>query len=101
MKMPRSVVLGRQSVCRTCPTPCNPSERPDPTAPESRCPLPAPRWRSWEEIRPRRGLGDAVAVVAQPIARAVDAVLGTDLENCGGCRRRRAALNALGKRDMR
>lgn len=47
--------------------------------------------------RPRAktiGLGDAVAAVAQPIARAADAVLGTDITHCGGCASRRAALNA-------
>jgi hypothetical protein len=42
-----------------------------------------------------RGLGDLVALVAEPIARASDAVLGTHLVGCGGCAQRRAALNAL------
>lgn len=42
-----------------------------------------------------RGLGDAVALVADPIARLSDAVLGTKLVGCGGCAQRRAALNAL------
>lgn len=45
-----------------------------------------------------RGLGDLVAVVAQPIARALDRALGTDIEHCGGCAKRRAALNALTRR---
>ena len=47
--------------------------------------------------RPRAktiGLGDAVAVVAQPIARAADAVLGTHVAECGGCARRRDGLNS-------
>lgn len=39
------------------------------------------------------GLGDAVAIVAQPIARAIDRVAGTKIEGCGGCNRRRDALN--------
>lgn len=39
------------------------------------------------------GLGDVVAMVAQPIARALDAALGTDMENCGGCGKRKAWLN--------
>lgn len=43
-------------------------------------------------------LGDAVAVVAQPIARAIDAVAGTDIQNCGGCKKRQDALNELGQR---
>lgn len=32
-----------------------------------------------------RGAGDAVALVAKPIARAVDAIAGTDLTNCPPC----------------
>jgi hypothetical protein len=30
----------------------------------------------------RMGLGDLVAKVAQPVARMIDAVAGTDLANC-------------------
>ncbi len=40
------------------------------------------------------GLGDAVAVVAQPIAKTVDAVFKTNLAGCGGCKKRQADLNA-------
>ena len=39
------------------------------------------------------GLGDAVAVVAKPIARVIDRAVGTDLEHCEGCAKRQAALN--------
>lgn len=39
------------------------------------------------------GLGDVVESIAHPIARALDAVLGTGLVNCGGCQDRKAALN--------
>ena len=42
-----------------------------------------------------RGLGDAVAVVAQPIARAIDRALGTNVAGCGGCKARQAALNKV------
>lgn len=41
------------------------------------------------------GLGDAVARVAQPIARALDAVLGTKITGCGGCAERQRKLNEL------
>lgn len=41
------------------------------------------------------GLGDAVASVAQPIAKAIDAIAGTDIQNCGGCAKRKAYLNSL------
>jgi hypothetical protein len=39
------------------------------------------------------GLGDLVHKVANPIAKSIDGVLGTDIEHCGGCAARRAALN--------
>ena len=39
------------------------------------------------------GLGDAVASVAQPIARTLDALLGTDIAHCSGCTQRRETLN--------
>ena len=41
------------------------------------------------------GLGDMVHKIAQPIARTIDGALGTDLQNCGGCKNRRAALNRM------
>ena len=40
-----------------------------------------------------RGLGDVLAAVAQPVAKAIDAVAGTQIQTCGGCAKRRAALN--------
>lgn len=45
--------------------------------------------------KPMRGLGDAVAVVAQPIARTIDRVVGTHIEGCGGCKKRQEKLNKL------
>jgi hypothetical protein len=48
------------------------------------------------EARPCcKGLGDAVAIVAQPIARMIDKVAGTDIQHCGGCQRRRNKLNEM------
>jgi hypothetical protein len=47
--------------------------------------------------RPKRqmeGLGDAIALVAQPIAKAIDSVAGTNLQNCGGCAQRKGWINA-------
>jgi hypothetical protein len=41
------------------------------------------------------GLGDAVAVVAQPIARMSDALLGTKLVGCTSCAERQARWNAV------
>jgi len=39
------------------------------------------------------GAGDLVAIIAQPIARAIDAATGTNLASCRGCAARREALN--------
>jgi len=44
-----------------------------------------------------KGLGDMVASIAQPIARAIDRVAGTNVQGCGGCKRRQEALNAMTK----
>lgn len=46
-----------------------------------------------DELRKIQGAGDLVAIVAQPIARAADAIFGTELANCSGCKRRQDALN--------
>lgn len=39
------------------------------------------------------GLGTRIASVLKPVARAIDGVLGTDLEHCGGCNQREEWLN--------
>ena len=40
-----------------------------------------------------RGLGDLVHTVAQPIAWAIDKILGTNVQGCWSCSGRRQALN--------
>ncbi len=40
-------------------------------------------------------LGDAVATFAQPIARGVDAVFGTDIQHCAGCAGRQQRFNQI------
>lgn len=39
------------------------------------------------------GAGDAFALIAQPFAKAIDSVAGTDLANCTPCAKRRVAWN--------
>jgi hypothetical protein len=46
-------------------------------------------------IRNKKGLGDVVASVAQPIAGAIDKALGTNIKGCGACAKRREALNNM------
>ena len=43
----------------------------------------------------KTGLGDAIEKIAQPIASVLDATLGTDIKNCGGCKKRKEALNKM------
>jgi hypothetical protein len=50
------------------------------------------KYRLAESIRTRQ-YGDAVEIVAKPIARAVDKVIGTNLVNCGACAKRRERWN--------
>jgi hypothetical protein len=45
--------------------------------------------------RKYRGLGDVIEQVAKPIARAIDRVAGTSLQNCAGCAKRRDFLNQI------
>lgn len=39
------------------------------------------------------GLGDVVEKIAQPIAGSIDKIFGTNVKNCGGCRKRKKSLN--------
>ena len=80
----------RVHACATCPTPC--AAWLDGLlvldSPTAVCPLVPSRWSG------PVGLGDVVAAVSQPFARAIDTVAGTDLAGCLGCRQRHGELNA-------
>jgi hypothetical protein len=41
------------------------------------------------------GLGDFVYVFANPIAKTIDAVAGTQIQGCSACAQRRAKLNEI------
>lgn len=47
----------------------------------------------WRRPRKLRGAGDLVALVAQPIAKAIDAVAKTNVSGCNACQKRREAMN--------
>lgn len=98
-QIPKGPFLVRRSLCANCPTPCaaqgNAALYGDPCF---ACPLPQRRFGTYGQCKPTtraRGLGDLVAAVAQPIAKAIDAMAGTDIKNCGGCAKRRDVLNRL------
>jgi len=40
-----------------------------------------------------KGLGDLVETIAQPIAKAIDKVAGTKIQQCGACKKRKEYLN--------
>lgn len=42
-----------------------------------------------------KGLGDIVHSIAQPIAKTIDMTFGTNIQGCGGCKRRRKKLNEM------
>lgn len=95
--IPAGVITVRRDICAACPTPCGLAL--DLAAPCSRCPLPRKRWGTWGACKDdaaatppppakMRGLGDLIAVVANPIARAIR----LDKSKCG-CSRRQDALN--------
>lgn len=46
-----------------------------------------------EKQKKINGLGDAVHKIAQPIAKTIDKIFGTNIKECGGCKRRRNLLN--------
>ena len=97
--LPRGIRHGREVMCLECPTPCarqlDETHHADPCAV---CPLVKPRWLALTacgEINPSnaapnrlRGLGDVVALVADPIAKAI----GFDKAKCG-CAKRQEMLN--------
>lgn len=92
--MSPGVAIVRADICRDCPTPC--ARRLDTEAHRDPCAACGiGRWGKHDcgsmAPAPRlRGLGDAVAIVADPIAR----VLRLDPAKCG-CAKRREKLNRL------
>jgi hypothetical protein len=40
------------------------------------------------------GIGDVVHKIAQPIARVIDKIAGTNIQGCGACQKRKEYLNS-------
>lgn len=97
--MPWGVIEVRRELCETCPTPCqNQKALEFYGRAVNVCPLSPPRWNHYgrkNRLPVKRGLGDVVASFAQPIAKAIDSVAGTNIQQCGGCKKRQEALNKL------
>lgn len=83
-----STIFQRSPICKACPTPCaGQRDLSFRMSLKSVCPL-----GSWPALM---GLGDAVAIVAQPVAHTIDKVLGTDVANCAGCGERQDTWNKV------
>jgi hypothetical protein len=84
----------RRDICEDCKRSCGVRATISHAAPCAACP--ARVWHAMgrcEEASDVSGLGDVVAYVAQPIARAIDRVLKTNVAGCGGCKARQTWLN--------
>lgn len=65
--------------------------------PGTKCPLPGEesKWGAvplLESLQTRQ-MGDAVKTALAPVVALSDSLLGTDLQNCGGCEQRRVDWN--------
>jgi hypothetical protein len=92
--IPSAVVSVRVDLCRKCSTPCAERDSIQHNDPCASCPITPGRWGQYGRCT-TYGLGDLVAAVAQPIAHGIDSVAGTRVAECGGCKRRREALNQI------
>lgn len=88
--MPPEVISIRHDLCK-----CEGVNHDDPCA---GCPIGHfGAYMICPEGETRPGLGDRVASIAQPIAKGIDAILGTNIANCGGCAKRKNLLNSLSR----
>lgn len=123
MNVPNNILTYRKEQCRICPSPCEFQSNVEWLS-EGANGCPKGRFMVWEsfkrvpvvapvitqevaiqeptntteeaQIKARVfGLGDVVAAVAEPIAKASDAVFKTKLKGCSSCRKRREMLNTL------
>jgi hypothetical protein len=123
MKTPSQILSYRKEQCRLCPNPCEHQSNVEWLSEGSNgCPI--NRFMVWESFKrvsvapvvqqepiapvsvdqdglvevstkTSFGLGDMVAAIAEPIAKASDAVFKTKLKGCSACRKRREMLNTL------
>lgn len=49
--------------------------------------------RKKKNLNNPEGLGDRVEKIAQPIAKIIDKIAGTNIQGCGGCQKRKEYLN--------
>ena len=96
MEAPHHIANYRREQCKLCPSPC-PYQNDLAFQNEGDNQCPQGRWIAFKTFvrQKMRGAGDAVAVVAQPIAGLIDKMFKTKVKSCGGCAKRREMLNQL------
>lgn len=124
MNVPNNILSYRKEQCRICPSPCEFQSNVEWLS-EGSNGCPKGRFMVWESFKrvipvpapapiesvfveqsaevtnqePAKakvfGLGDVVAAIAEPIAKASDTVFRTKLKGCSACRKRREMLNTL------
>jgi len=124
MNVPTNILSYRKEQCRICPNPCEFHSNVEWLS-EGANGCPKGRfmiWESFKRVTPAPapapiepiavdesvevasqaptgskvfGLGDVVADIAEPIAKASDTVFKTKLRGCSACRKRREMLNTL------
>lgn len=83
--IPPGVIEIRQSLCQKCARKAH-----DPCASCKHG-----HWGRYEQTGcEKSGRGKRIARVAKPIARGLDAVLGTQISKCGGCKQMEQDLDA-------
>lgn len=89
---PQSVIELQQSICRSAK--CDQLEKLNFVDECASCPN-----GHWGRYRATGcdglRLGDKVESIAQPIAKGLDKLLGTNIADCGGCQKRKEKLNKI------
>lgn len=96
MRAPPHIINHRRELCKSCPKPCE-HQKDQAFWEEGNNACPIGRWPQFLTFTKNKwkGLGDAVAAVAEPIAGAMDKVLKTKVKGCSACAKRREMLNHL------
>lgn len=100
MKVPHNIANYRREQCKSCQTPCEFQKNVE-YQEEGDNVCPKGRWMAYQlfvkNLKAIRGAGDAVAIVAQPIAGLIDKLSKgkTRLKGCSACAKRKEMLNQL------
>lgn len=96
MNTPHNIANYRRELCNGCKTPCE-FQKDEAFRAEGDNACPIGKWGTYKLfVRNKiKGAGDLVALVAQPIAGAIDKVFKTKVKTCAACAKRKEMLNHL------